>query len=276
MKRNIWRWVNLGAFLAMVTVNVLANMLPLGGMTTREISAQYPSPLTPAPVAFMIWSVIYVGLLLTVIYQMTSAANAENGVMLSRKLGPWFVGSCLANMGWIFSWHFGVQTLAMIFMFVLLVTLVFMERKVRGMNRSWKERLMVKAPFSLYFGWMTVATIASVSVWLMSLGFTGLGIPSQVWQAVVVFIGGMIVSVGIFKNRDPLFGLAAMWGYAGILVRQLSGSMLNFQYPFAVMMLFLCEALFLMMIVMVIWPTLVEKICDANLSRHNTMKTEEK
>lgn len=275
MKHTIWRWLNLSAFLAMVTVNVLANLLPLGGMTMGEISAQYPSPLTPAPAAFAIWSVIYIGLMLTMLYQLGTSKKTESGAELSDQIGPWFVVSCLANMGWIFSWHFGAQTLAMIWMFVLLGTLVFLQKEVRGLDHSWQERWLVKAPISLYFGWMTVATIASVSVWLMSLGFTGWGVPSQVWQAVVVLLGGLIVAVGIFKNRDSLYGLAAMWGYAGILIRQLSASMLDFRYPFAVTALFLCEALFLMMIVMVIWPQLVEKISDANLTKYHTMKARE-
>lgn len=212
-----WKWINLVAFICMVLVNVLAETLPLGGYTTGEISALYSSPITPAPFSFSIWGLIYLCLAAFLLIQLVFKSDAA-----TEALGPWFLVSCLANIVWIFTWHYKSMSLAMLFMVVLLISLIFIEQRMRKTDEIQGRLWLVRAPFSIYYGWITVATIANMSIWLSSLGFTGWGIASQVWQTLVLLAGGLILCAGIWVNHDALYGLAGLWGYAGIIMRQLS------------------------------------------------------
>lgn len=248
---NRWKWISMIAFCATVVLNILANLIPLGGKDTGEISALYPSPLTPAPITFMIWAVIYVSLYIPILYQFRS----ENGSDFARFTGPLFLVSCIANMAWIFSWHFGSMTLSMIFMVILLVSLILLKKRINAPDMPWNNRWYLRLPFGLYTGWITVATVSQISVWLMSLGFTGFGLPSQLLQVIVLLIAGAILTLGILVDRDPYYGIAAVWGYAGILIRHLSADMLNGAYPWAIGAAFFCEALFLGAIGMLILRT---------------------
>lgn len=248
---NRWKWISLIAFCATVVLNILANVIPLGGKNTGEISALYPSPLTPAPITFMIWAAIYVSLMIPVLYQFRS----ENGSDFARFTGPLFLVSCIANMAWIFSWHFGSMILSLLFMVVLLVSLILLKKRINDPDTPWHDRWYLRLPYGLYTGWITVATVSQISVWLMSIGFTGFGLPSQLLQVIVLLIAGAILTLGILVDRDPFYGIAAVWGYAGILIRHLSASMLGGIYPWAIAAAFLCEVIFLGAIGMVILRT---------------------
>lgn len=248
---NRWKWISLIAFCATVVLNILANIIPLGGKNTGEISALYPSPLTPAPITFMIWAAIYVSLMIPVLYQFRS----ENGSDFARFTGPLFLVSCIANMAWIFSWHFGSMILSLLFMVVLLVSLILLKKRINDPDTPWHDRWYLRLPYGLYTGWITVATVSQISVWLMSIGFTGFGLPSQLLQVIVLLIAGAILTLGILVDRDPFYGIAAVWGYAGILIRHLSASMLGGIYPWAIAAAFLCEVIFLGAIGMVILRT---------------------
>ncbi len=216
--KPVWKWINLAVFICMVIVSVLAETIPLAGYTTGKISALYPSPLAPAPLTFAIWWVIYLYLAIFWIVHLFSKASP----CVTEALGPWFIISCIANIAWIFTWHYRLMSLAMLSIAILLVSLIVIEYRLRDTRENAYQRWFIRAPFSIYYGWITVATIVNVSVWLSVLGFNGFGWPSQLWQVIVLFIGGAILCLGIWVNRDVLYGLAGLWGYAGIMIRQLS------------------------------------------------------
>lgn len=216
--KPVWKWINAVAFTCMVLVNVLAETIPLAGNTTGRISALYPSPIAPAPFSFAIWGFIYLYLLVFVAAQLIMKQNST----ATEALGPWFLISCIANIAWLFSWHYQAMTMAMIFIALLLVSLIVIEKRLRSMRATTYQRWMIRAPFGVYYGWITVATIANVSVWLSSIGFTGWVLPSQLWQVIVLLLGCAILCAGILINHDIPYGLAGLWAYAGIMIRQLS------------------------------------------------------
>lgn len=243
--KSKWRWINLCAFAAMVLVNILANVIPIGGKTTNEISAMYPSPLTPAPFAFSIWAVIYIGLAAMIAVQLFRSQTDNSGDSLADRIGPWFLISSIANITWLMCWHLDLQSAAIVFMFVLLAALVFLNKAVTRETDTWQQRWLVRLPVRMYFAWITVAAISNVSVWLMSVGFTGFGIDSGIWQIAVLLIGGVILTLGINKNHSVGYGLTAMWGYAGILTHHMAPDMLASAYPWTIAAGFVCEAAFL-------------------------------
>ncbi len=72
------------AYIAMVTVNVLANALPINGQNTGDISDRFAIYFVPAGWVFAIWLPIYLGLGAYAIYQATRTAADEPAVARDR------------------------------------------------------------------------------------------------------------------------------------------------------------------------------------------------
>jgi len=98
--------------LATIAINALANLLPINGLNTGEISDRYPVLFTPASYVFSIWGIIYIALIGFSIFQLQ--AKQMNNPLLKATRIPYFLLkatripyllSCLFNSLWIFAWH---------------------------------------------------------------------------------------------------------------------------------------------------------------------------
>ena len=211
---------NVGAFLATVLVNALANILPLNGKTTGEISNSYPNLFTPAEYVFSIWGLIYALLLIFVIFQATPRQKETNFL---RKIGYFFVLSSIANISWIFLWHYEQIVLSIIPMFVLLGTLIaiYLRLQIGRSNVPLKEKLYVHLPFSVYLGWITVAPIANVAAALVAINWDGWGISEVTWTVLVIIVALIITSSVIITRKDIAFSLVIVWALIGIIFKQI-------------------------------------------------------
>ena len=223
--RTPWRKIGvLLAFLVMVTVNALANALPLNGVPTGAVADRYQNLFTPAPLTFAIWGAIYLLLLVYILFQLLPAkgeATIARQAML-KELSLLFMGTSLVNAGWIFAWHYDRITLSVVLMVILLLGLMRAAWLLRVPHCSPKEELALRVPFGLYFGWITVATVANVTVLLKSLHWDGLGISEPVWTAIILVVGAAIAAVTMYRIRNVAYGVAVLWAFAGILYRHLS------------------------------------------------------
>ncbi len=150
------------AVVATIAVNGLANALPINGLQTGEISDSFPVYFTPAGYVFAIWGVIYLGLLAYAVYQ---ALPAQRQSPRLRSIRTLFLVGSLANIAWIFLWHYQLFPLTLVAMLVLLGTLIgiYLRLRIGRTSPPLVERLAVDLPFSIYLGWITVATIANVT-----------------------------------------------------------------------------------------------------------------
>lgn len=221
------------AYLAMVLINYLAVSLPLNNRSTGQISDAYPNLFAPAGITFSIWGVIYLLLGAYVIYQLFS--NNKKTTMLLKQTNLLFMFNSIVNMLWIFAWHYDFIWLSLILMIALLVTLI----KIADLHRSVKlnslENLVIKTPFSVYFGWITVATIANITVFLVSIGWNGFGIPDFVWTVVVLFVGMLIGVTRMKKDKNIPYGLVLIWAYFGILYKHTSAAGFSGQYSLVIL-----------------------------------------
>lgn len=224
MKR--YQVLNFIGLLGVLTVNYLANALPLGGRTTGELSNLYPSLITPAGLTFSIWGVIYLLLIVFVVVQAKGLFRAETlaPVFVGRIRG-WFFLNCLLNMGWLFAWHFQLIFLSLLVMLSILGTLLIIyERLGIGRRRDVdrRERYWVWPAFSIYLGWITVATIVNVSVLLIDLGWSGWGLTPEAWTILMLIVSaGIGVSI-LFRRGDLWYDLVLMWAYLGIMLKQMA------------------------------------------------------
>lgn len=201
-----------------IVVNTLANALPLNGQNTGEISDRFEVYFTPAGYVFSIWGLIYVGLIAFAIFQ-ALPSQRENPRL--RATGWWIVLGSLANSVWIFLWHYEAFPLTIIAMLVLLLTLIVTYLRL-GVNRvkvSRAEKLAVHLPFSIYLGWITVATVANLTSLLDYLKWDGFGISAVAWMWIMLAAVLVIAALVNFTRRDVGYALVILWAVAGIALK---------------------------------------------------------
>jgi hypothetical protein len=213
--------VNIVAFAAVLLVNFLSNSLPLNGRTAGEISDALPSYFTPAGYTFSIWGLIYLALLGFIIYQ---ALPAQRNNSLLGKIGWGFVISSVANIAWLFAWHYGYYVLSLLFMLSLLVTLIVIYRRLEigkpNPLLSLADKLLVQFPFSIYLGWITVATIANIASVLNHLGWNGFGIAEPTWSAIMMGVAVIVAGLLLFNRRNLSYAGVLIWALFGIRTAQ--------------------------------------------------------
>jgi len=153
------------------------------------------------------------------------------------------------NAGWIFAWHYKLLPLTMALMLVLLGLLMRAGWLLRQPHCDPKEELALRIPFNLYFGWITVATIANAAALLVNLNWNGFGLSPTVWTVAVLIVGVLLTSVTMYRVRSVAYGLVAVWAYAGILVRHLDARWYNGAYPAIVITLIASLAVLATMVV---------------------------
>lgn len=223
---------NLIAVIAVIVVNTLAVLLPINGMRPQDISDAYANLFAPAGVTFSIWSVIYVLLALFALYQL-GLFKGKTGYRLDavRRIGPFFIISSAANVAWIFAWHYDIIPLSLGLMLIILVTLIISYLRIRKEPLSGKEKWFVRLPFSVYFGWITIATIANIVVLLVSAGIDGLSYPAVIWTNIILIAGLVIGSFIVLKFKDIAYGIVLVWAYIGILIKHSSIEQFAGKYP---------------------------------------------
>jgi len=217
--------VNALAYAAMVTVNALANILPINHIGTGAVSDSYPNLFAPAGITFSIWGVIYLLLLLFVLYSF-GAFKGKSGCSTDavNRIKMCFALSSIANTAWIFAWHYQKIGISLILMLVIFAALTLAYVRINSKALTKKERAFVRVPFSVYYGWITIAFIANITTYLVSIGWKGFSISQPIWMIAVVIVGLLIAGAVIIKHRDISYALVVIWAYTGILIKHISSS----------------------------------------------------
>lgn len=236
------------SFLLMVAVNALAMLLPINEKTTAEISDSYPNLFAPAGITFSVWSVIYVLLAAYAVYQIIffSKNRDADSYLTMRKVGVVFVLSSLINTVWIFSWHYEQLLLSVALMLGLLLCLILIRLFLRKKNLSLAEKILVRLPFSIYFGWITVATIANITTYLVSIDWSGFGLSASLWTVIILIVGTLIAFATVLFAKDPVYGLTVIWAFAGIIIKHMDASGHDRAYMSVVITACVCIAILLL------------------------------
>ncbi|CAN5598240.1 tryptophan-rich sensory protein [soil metagenome] len=212
----------LAATIGTIFFNWLAAMGRIGGVTPAEISDKYPTLITPAGYAVAIWSLIYVGLIAFSIYQLLPANIARY-----RNIRSLYIATCALNCGWIYFWHGDQIVVCMVLILGLLATLSVINAKFRETDGSG-EYWLVKAPFSVYFGWVTAATLVNFAILLVYLGVElSTSAATGVAVGIILLAGTLGVVVRKFLNND-LYPLAIAWALTAIGIKQSGQTLIVF------------------------------------------------
>ena len=221
--KSLFQILNLLAVFATIFINFLANALPLNGKYTGELSDSYPNLFVPAGLTFAVWGLIYLLLLLFGFYQARDLFKKEKISMpFLDKISYYFILASIANILWIFAWHYEKVALSLVFMIVLLLSLltIFLRLDIGKTILAKKERFFVQTPFSVYLGWITVATIANVTALLISINWDGFGVSEVIWTMIVIIVALIITLLMIITRKDVAYSLVVVWALLGIYIKR--------------------------------------------------------
>ena len=219
MKDTLRQITVIVTILITLVVNGLANALPLNGQNTGQISDRFQVYFVPAGYVFSIWGLVYLGLIAFAIFQ---ALPTQRQNPRLRATGWWISLGGLANSIWIFLWHFNQFPLTLIAMLVLLTTLIMTYLRL-GMGQTVvkpAETWAARVPFSIYLGWITVATVANATDVLDYLKWNRFGLSPEIWMGIMLTAVLAIAVLVNFTRRDIAYTLVILWALAGISVKQ--------------------------------------------------------
>ncbi len=221
------RILALASFAFVLVMNAVATALPLSGLSVGQVSDKYTTLFAPIDFTFGIWGLIYLGL---TVYTFTQLFQDTETI---QKITPWFIAANIFNGSWIIAWRLEILWLSSLILIGLLLCL-FMINQVTTKKRSTiEETISVRLPFAIYFGWVTVATIANISSFFVQLGYQEgfLGLSAESWTVAILIVATLIGTATALLNSSPAYSLVLVWAFYGIYSRHTSAFEWNFQYP---------------------------------------------
>ncbi len=224
MKEKFGKIINLFALGLVLTVNYLANALPINGITSGEVSDRFGVYFTPAGYVFAIWGLIYLGLIAFCIYQLLPRSRRSRNI---ESISPWFVLSCILNSAWIIAWHYLYIGVSLGIIVLLLLNLAAIYRKLNEKRQGvpQEESFFVKAPFSIYLAWVSVATIANVFIYFDYMNWNDWLLGEGIWTGLLIGIAAILALSFVKYYRDLLFAAVFVWAFIGISVQNNSGTL---------------------------------------------------
>jgi benzodiazapine receptor len=218
-KDNVRQVMVVIALVGTLVVNYLANALPINGQTSADVANRLPIYFVPANYVFSIWGIIYMLLIGYGIYQALPAQREHPSL---RRIGYLFVLSSIANATWLVLFHYEYFPLTMVAMVIVLLSLIAIYLRLNAGNSpaSRADRWLIHIPFSVYLGWITVATVANASYVLYDANWDGFGISGPAWAAIMLVIAAVVTLTVIIRHRDIAYTAVIVWALVGIIVKQ--------------------------------------------------------
>jgi hypothetical protein len=202
------------ATLGTIAFSWLAAIGRVNGVSPADVSDKYPTPITPAGYAFSIWSLIYLGMVAFSIYQLLPA-NAKR----FRSVRSLYILTCALNCAWLYMWHSDQIAICFVLIALLAGCLFFINFKLRDAD-GMKEYWYAKAPFGIYFGWVTAAALVNFAVLLVHWN---IAISTTAWMWLGIGLILLAAALGVIiriRLASYLYPLAIAWALTGIGVKQ--------------------------------------------------------
>jgi translocator protein len=220
-----WLWPVISAvgLAAVLVMNWLANSLPLNDQQTGDVTDAYLVPFQPAGWVFgTIWPTIYALVAIYIVYSFLPAGRRHS---LIDRVSPFLLLANIANVSWLFAWHWERLVLALLLLLVLAAALAAIYVRIRTAgpeadDMSALQQLIVTAPFSVYLGWVSIASLANVQILMSEQGWDDILFTPDGWTVNFMVIGILLAGVIAFRWHDPIFPLVFAYAYTGIANRQ--------------------------------------------------------
>jgi len=216
---------NITIVILTIIINSLANIIPIGGKYTGELSDNIPNLFVPSGITFAIWGIIYILIIIFAIYLAKDVFKKEKSTKpFLEKISYFFIIANFANIIWIFLWHYEQIILSLIAMIILLISLLIIYLRLNiGIEKvSNKDKLFVHVPISVYIGWITVATIANVTAVLVTIDWDGFGISQELWTILVLIVATIITILILTTRKDYAYSSVIIWALIGIYLKRIT------------------------------------------------------
>ena len=216
---------NVFVLVLVIALNGLAASGAMSGDSIGVIANRYRSLFLPADYVFGIWSLIYLGLIATAIYQALPTAGAERAV---ERLGIWWAVTGALNVAWISLFSFGQFALALLVMVIFLITLIAIGERVRGGTGRGRgradpsplaEQAFLIWPQDIYLAWISVALIANSFQFAQAVQWSGFGIAESTWAVTMMLVATLLGVTMAWARGNWLFPLVVAWALRGIGAR---------------------------------------------------------
>jgi hypothetical protein len=212
-------------FVGVIAVNALANILPINGYNTGQVSAFYPNTFVPAGFTFSIWGVIYLLLFSYTIgftYYTLKQEQFPKAFAFIERIHIYFLLTCVFNMSWILAWHYLQIELSVLIMLLFLITLIqlFLKSTTMANALTTTQKFILQTPFIVYLGWISVATIANFTALLVAYKWIPLSIAPAYWSAAMILIAILLAVLMLKKFQAIAFALVVAWALWGIKANQ--------------------------------------------------------
>lgn len=235
MKYPVARLLVILSFFSCIIVHMLSPSLPVFSLSTGQVSAYYPNYFTPADYSFYIWTAIFFLMAAFTVYQYKMPDIILSNVSLTL-VRICFIVYGVFNVIWLLSWYFYFIAFSAMTLFLITVFLGYICRVIYKSDLSTKDRLFIKIPFSVLYGWMGMTTVMNIVILMESIRWKNCIIPHFLWVLIWFVAVAIAAAIQIFMNKDMAYGLTFIWGYIGILVRHsLNGAENQIQYAIPVL-----------------------------------------
>jgi hypothetical protein len=216
MKSKLFlRWIALVAVFLNIVVNYYSNIRPFNNKTMADVSNENPTLFTPAGYAFSIWGLIYLSL---VIYVISSLFPGQKDKDIFDRLSLPLIVISMLSLVWVIIFSYELYALSVLIIAIMLVLSLILFVRANNWVLEHNKDKWLKLPFGLYAGWLTVATIAAVSVWLYHMGWRG-GMLSEADWAIILLIVTLIIGIAVScKTNNFVYPMVISWAAFAIWV----------------------------------------------------------
>jgi benzodiazapine receptor len=156
------------------------------------------------------------------VFLVYQALPSQKDAPFQKQVDGLFILASVFNVVWLFFWQNELLpiSVAVIFAFLASLIAIYLRLNIGRSNVGLKEKMCVHLPFSVYLGWVTIATIANIAVTLVSVGWDGFGLSLETWAILVLAVALILDLAVIVTRRDIAYSLVFIWALAGIAVNQ--------------------------------------------------------
>lgn len=208
--------INVILLVLTLLVNGLGAFGFINGYTQKEVSDMYLTLITPSPMTFSIWSIIY-GLLIISSIIMIIKSKDEYYKLAINEISTLFRLSSLFNILWIVSFSYLKLEISVLFIFLLLISLTLILERLLSINsKKPKGDFILSITFGMYAGWLFIATVVNISATLVKLNWDRFGLAEELLTNIILIVAIVLIFLVNLKNKNAAFPIPVAWAYYGI------------------------------------------------------------
>lgn len=205
-----------------ILMSFLVQMKYFSGQDVGQVSLKFDTVFAPAGITFAIWGIIYISLLAFTICHIFYAFKKPDSHQVNHdttQIGYLFVLNNIATGLWLLAWVNEQMLVSVLLILIQLITLIQISimANIANPDRPLITKLFTHIPLSIYLGWISIATIANVSAFFKSSGWTD---SESLWTIVMIGVACLLSLFIILIKRNIFFGFVVLWALYGIILKR--------------------------------------------------------